>query len=616
MNKTMLFPASLITIIIILSSVLAFLYVTTPQTSRQLELNTFSSYDELKNFLETSTVTDTYDIAPGFRSESGDFTAQSLDSNSLGESDAKYYAGTSDYSQTNIQVAGVDEADIVKTDGEYIYLVSNGNITILRAYPAEEAQVLSRINLNGTIMGIFVNGNKLVVFENEQIFYLFYGFSSMNEIAVAPQVAVDSEMPNDYCFVKPVTYEPPTTTIRVYDISDRANPTLTRDFSIDGTYIDSRMIGDYVYVVTSQSTFFIEKDVALPRTRSDNETTVIAANEIQYYNGSDYSYSFTTIVAVNVMNDAQEPTHKTILLGSSTNIYVSQNNIYLTLPNYSLRNGMMKTVIQRVQINNQSITFQAKGAVSGYVLNQFSMDEHNGYFRVATTSWTNGDTTNSLLVLNMDLKVVGKLEGLAEGERIYSARFMGDRCYLVTFRQVDPFFVIDLANVTEPKVLGYLKIPGFSGYLHPYDENHVIGIGKEDNNVKLSLFDVTDVTEPTETAKYIVDASYSDSPVLSDPKAFLFSNQKQLLAIPVAATNYEHGNYSYWQGAYIFDASLEKGLTFRGEITHQSGANQYNYQLQVNRILYIDDVLYTISYSKVKMNNLDTLAEINTIAIS
>jgi len=252
------------------------------------------------------------------------------------------------------------------------------------------------------------------------------------------------------------------------------------------------------------------------------------------------------------------------------------------------------------------------------------MDEYSGYFRIATTTnnWRTfaeeATSKNNVYVLDMDLNIVGKLEDLAPGEQIYSARFMGDRCYLVTFKQTDPFFVIDIANPTEPKVLGYLKIPGFSGYLHPYDKNHIIGIGKQDNNVKLSLFDVTDVTDPTETAKYIVEAEYSDSPVLYDHKAFLFDKPKQLLALPVSTNSLwlKGGNSGYWQGAYIFDISLEQGFILEGTITHQSIADQFEYDYSVNRILYIGDVLYTISGIKVKMNNLETLAEINEVDIS
>jgi inhibitor of cysteine peptidase len=247
------------------------------------------------------------------------------------------------------------------------------------------------------------------------------------------------------------------------------------------------------------------------------------------------------------------------------------------------------------------------------VLNQFSMDEYNDFFRIATTKWTSDGSINNLFILNMSLNVVGKLEDLAPGESIYSARFMGDRCYLVTFRQIDPFFVIDVGNPAEPKVLGYLKIPGFSGYLHPYDENHIIGIGKQDTNVKLSLFDVTNVTAPTEITKYIVQAYWSDSTVLWDHKAFLFDKSKQLLALPVSISGDWYDTKGFWQGAYVFNVSLEQDFTLKGNITHQSGADEFESGLQVKRILYIDNVLYTISDKKIKMNNLENLDLINEV---
>jgi inhibitor of cysteine peptidase len=343
----------------------------------------------------------------------------------------------------------------------------------------------------------------------------------------------------------------------------------------------------------------------------------------------------TTVVAVDVRNDSAEPTSETFLTGQTTTMYVSLNNMYLVVPNTNVwilsvdgEEPREDTMIFRIALNQEKVVAMAEGAVSGYVLNQFSMDEYNGYFRVTTTTsewWVDGVSKNHLYILNMSLNIVGEIneEYLAPGERIYSTRFMGDRCYLVTFRQIDPFFVIDVATPTEPKVLGYLKIPGFSGYLHPYDENHVIGIGKEDNNVKLSLFDVTDVTAPTELAKYIVQADYSDSPVLYDHKALLFDKQKQLLAIPVSTNIYgiRDGNTGYWQGAYVFNISLEQGFTHEGNITHQNFNSQYDYDLQVRRILYIGNdisnvVLYTVSNSKVKMNDLESLETLNEINLS
>jgi inhibitor of cysteine peptidase len=653
MNNTKLFTVSFLATLLIISSVPLYLYLNTPENSDQIALNKFSSYDELKTFLEKVPP-----LPSNYWVRGGELGLETFDAQVALPTAAE--AAETDYSKTNIQVEGVDEADIVKTDGEYIYVVSGGNVTIVKAYPPEEGRVLSKISLTGGIAGIFINGDKLAVFETEYGVYplyeggVAYDLDSSSEEVNKPtgddetsssSPPTNGSAPDDETRTsssssepkngstpeeptkvpEPIVYEPPTTSIKVYDISNRGNPVLKRNFSVDGNYFSSRMIGDYVYVVATQWAVFIETDVFLPRVHSDNETDIIPADDIYYYNFSDSSYSFTTIVALNIQNDAQEPTHQTILLGGTSTIYVSQNNIYLTFPNYTWQeNETMKTTIQRIKINKQAITFAAQGEVPGYILNQFSMDEHNGYFRIATTTnnWRTfaeeATSKNNVYILDMNLNIVGKLEDLAPGEQIYSARFMGDRCYLVTFKQIDPFFVIDIANPTEPKVLGYLKIPGFSGYLHPYDKNHIIGIGKQDNNVKLSLFDVTDVTAPTETAKYIVEAEYSDSPVLYDHKAFLFDKPKQLLALPVSTNIFwlRGGNSGYWQGAYIFDISLEQGFILEGTITHQNITDQFEYDHSVKRILYIDDVLYTISGMKVKMNNLETLAEINEVELS
>jgi inhibitor of cysteine peptidase len=701
MNNTKLFTVSFLATLLIISSLPLYLYLNNPESSDQIALNKFSSYEELKNFLETASSSLPYNfwVRDGDAMlESGEFSVQVTTPEPAPSVPMETSeTADSDYSKTNIQVEGVDEADIVKTDGEYIYIVSGGNITIVKAYPPEEAKVLSKITVEGSITGIFINGDKLAVFETEYGIYPLYevgvaydlGSSSegVNEsteddetVSVPPPVngstpsspveeprtepePKNGSKPDDEPRVpestEPVVepeiiWEPPTTSIKVYDISNKANPVLTRNFSVDGNYFSSRMIGDYVYVVATQYTFFIDTDVFLPRVHSNNETEVIAADDIYYYNFSDSSYSFTTIVALNIQNDAQEPTHETILLGSTSNIYVSQNNIYLTFTDYTWReNETTKTTIQRIKIDKRAITFAAQGEVPGYVLNQFSMDEHNGYFRIATTTDNFGWRTfaesevtskNNVYVLDMNLNVVGKLEELAPGEQIYSARFMGDRCYVVTFRNIDPLFVIDLSNPTAPTVLGQLKVTGYSGYLHPYDENHIIGIGKETEyeakedfswyqGVKISLFDVSDVSNPVELAKYEIGDRGTQSPVLDDHKALLFDKENNLLVIPVLVAELDESDYDgevpdwaygeyVWQGAYVFDISLD-GIELRGRITHMEdnadllkSGYYFGSYYTVQRALYIDDVLYTISSMKVKMNNLETLAEINEVDIS
>jgi uncharacterized secreted protein with C-terminal beta-propeller domain len=277
------------------------------------------------------------------------------------------------------------------------------------------------------------------------------------------------------------------------------------------------------------------------------------------------------------------------------------------------------------------------------------MDEREGYFRIATTNGfstrSGSSTSNNVYVLNASLGVTGKLEGLAPGEDIYSARFMGSRCYLVTFKKVDPLFVIDLSDPERPEVLGKLKIPGYSDYLHPYDENTLIGVGKETEEaeegdfawyqgVKISLFDVSDVSDPKEIAKFEIGDRGTDSPVLHDHKAFLFSRAKNLLVIPVLVAEIDEGDYSgdvpanaygeyVYQGAYVFHVSPGQGIELRGRVTHIDDPLEFlksgywfDSELSVERSLYIDDFLYTISRGMIKMNGLFDLSEMGSVELT
>ncbi|MGQ9718587.1 MAG: beta-propeller domain-containing protein [Nitrososphaerales archaeon] len=554
------------------------------------QLKTFSSYYELKNFLRMN-------MGEARRSE-GFYIFDTL---------VNGYKSTPEYSTTNIQVAGVDEADTVKSDGEYLYVVSSSNIFILRAYPPEQAEILSKINLNETYsLEIYLNGDRLAVLGYHYQYY--YPLLAIPEYVNMPYLHTTEE-----AFIK------------VYDISDRENPVLKRTVSLNGTISGSRMIGNYVYVMFNQpatlsSNNEIDFVVNLPKIVTNCIVEEVQPSEISYVAVPNPFYYFTTIVAVNVQDDAQEPTFESILTGVASNMYVSLNNIYLVIPNtnwliFRADEANEETLIYKIRLDGEKIVFEAEGSVSGYVLNQFSMDEYNGFFRIATTKWTSIGPVNNLYILGMNLNIIGNLEGFAPEERIYSARFVADRCYLVTFRQVDPFFVIDLSNPIEPEVLGFLKIPGYSSYLHPYDEDHIMGVGMEESKVKLSLFDVTNVTSPIEKAKFTIPGDWSNTQVLYDHKAFLFEKSKQFLALPVSIW-FNMNGYVYngnWQGAFVFNLSLEQGFELKGNITHQS--NGYEYNLEVRRILYVDDVLYTVSDGRVKMNNLEDLSLIKNIEL-
>jgi uncharacterized secreted protein with C-terminal beta-propeller domain len=270
------------------------------------------------------------------------------------------------------------------------------------------------------------------------------------------------------------------------------------------------------------------------------------------------------------------------------------------------------------------------------------MDEYNNYFRIATTSRRERVLANNLYVLDPNLKLTGRLEGLAPGENIHSARFMGEKCYLVTFQKTDPLFVIDLSVPDSPTILGELKIPGYSDYLHPYDETHLIGVGKETEEaetgnfawfqgLKLSLFDVSNVTDPKQMDKTIIGDRGTSSEALTNPKAFLLDNSRNLLVIPVNLalidrTLYEPRSSTFgefaWQGAYVYNISLEGGFSLKGTLTHaanqtvsENEASFMNSRNWITRSLYIENTLYTISDKMIQLNSLDDLTLIAQISL-
>jgi len=317
------------------------------------------------------------------------------------------------------------------------------------------------------------------------------------------------------------------------------------------------------------------------------------------------------------------------------------NQIQKDLEEYDAKfiKSSTRTVIHKISINKENLDYFGKGEVPGYLLNQFSMDESDDRFRIATTSTYNGRFTsfvhNNVYVLDENLKQVGGLENIAPDETIFSARFMGDKLYLVTFEQIDPFFVIDLSQDT-PKILGELKIPGFSNYLHPYDEDHIIGIGRDTTDpdkgrvrtlgLKLALFDVSDFNNPRTVDTITIGTQSTDSEILHDHKALLFDREKNILSMPVRdyeriifeddQTGEIRKKSQNWLGFYIYGIDPDKGFNLKGEVEHYSG-NGYDYGFDGrNRSFYIDDIVYTVSSEYIKMNDLNEISnEVNEIKI-
>lgn len=558
------------------------------------EVSEFDSFEELQDIVNQEGREDW--VWMGNReNDSGIVMAEGL---SAASSDG---AGGNSYSTTNIQVDGVDEGDIVKNDDKYAYIASRdrGSLFIIDVYPPEKARILSEIRTNGSIQDIYLSDDKLIVIS--QTFYFSGGYYESD------------------C----IRSDRPTIIVQVFDVWDRSNPVLLRDASLIGYFTTSRVIDNKLYLIADHYSYG----------GYENESQLPLPIDCLYYIEDESSYySLTNFMSLDFTDASAKPYVMGIFMSDSNTIYVSQKNIYIThlRPReysnaddvWSVTENEEATVVHRIGIQGQGLKYRARGEVPGRVLNRFSMDEHNGHFRIATTkgrAWSSAH--NMVHVLDMALNTTGKLENIAPNETIYSARFMGDRCYLVTFRQIDPFFVIDLHDAENPEILGELKIPGYSSYLHPYDEDHVIGLGMDGSRLKVSLFNVTDVENPTELDNYQIGDSYSYSSALRDPHAFTFSRERNLLVIPAYVNDYDGGG----SRVLVLEISPEDGIAERGRITHQSQELDYdswgvawgyrNTYNPIKRSFFIDDVLYTVSDQMIKANDIENLEELASVAL-
>ena len=637
--------------VLILFSVVATAIVFIPETTGNYtyDIYKFSSYDELQSYLDR-TQSNTYpygyameDTVSGMQRD-GAF-AEKAGTNEAGSDSVSY-------SETNVQVAGVDEPDIVKSDGTYLYNIADSSIHIVKAYPPSEASHLSTINFDEHIspIGLFINEDTLIVFGNSYL--SFYE-------------------ENDETYDYDLYYYPgtPGASILIYDISDRSNPTIQDELLIEGSYFDARMIEDMIYVVIVEYTYQLydysngNETFRIPEIHINNESFEIPIDSISYVDIPDTMESMTHVIAFDI-ND-KEFVQQSFLLGASQTMYVSSQAIYLVSAHYDYTPGIfgmritqdeITTIIHKIAIKDGTVEYTAQAEVPGTLLNQFSMDEHNGYFRIATTIgsfWSEEDqSSNNIYILDGDLSQIAAIEDIAPGEQIYAARFLGDMAYLVTFKKIDPFFTIDLSDPYNPEILGKLKIPGYSDYLHPYDEFNIIGIGKDTveasedemewreldfswyQGVKLAIFNVSDVSNPQEMAKEVIGDRGTSSQALYDHKAFLFDREKELLVIPIdlyeidEEIKEQQGNYTgskygefTFQGVYVFRVTLEDGFELQGRISHLSEQDMMksgfypDYQSTIVRSLYIEDTLYTISQSKIGMHSLYDLEEIALISL-
>jgi uncharacterized secreted protein with C-terminal beta-propeller domain len=556
-------------------------------------LQPFSSYDQLREFLagmESHSNSSAYYMSPALSRES------------MG---GMKYDQAPSHSTTNIQVAGVDEADIVKTDGEYLYIASYDKVTIVKSYPSSDLANVTILDIEDTlgfkpenasayVSGIYLHDTSLIV-----VLSVYEWWN--------PAV--------DYADIGTYRYSNERSVVSVFDIENVSVPKLQLSYGVSGYALTSRMVGSYVYLVGQSSIVLLEQQPFLPLAWDGNSSEEVDVGKIYYDPETRDASVFMNLLAVDVVDGDHATT--TILAGYASTVYMSLDAMYLSVQKWSgemvvvetgsapADEASSRTTIYKVAVDKLTMVNVARGDVRGWLLNQFSMDEKDGYLRVATTTgWSNQES--AVYVLDSDLAVFGSLTKLAPNERIYSARFLGDTLYMVTFRQIDPFFVIALDDPAHPSVLGELKIPGFSSYLHPVDEDHVLGIGSENSSVKISLYNVSDPTNPTEQSKYLFP-QWSSTSAAYDPKAVLFDFEKGLLVIPVSIYYHEEFDYNWtnWNGAYLFNVSVVDGVSVMGAVAH---GDTYGYD-SVLRALYIEDTLYTVSQSTVKATSLLDLSQ-------
>lgn len=555
-------------------------------------------------------------------------------------------SSSKDYSTTNIQVENVDEADITKTDGDYIYSISESNVIITDVRNPENIQLAATIKSYGSAPeDLILYNEKLVVIYTES-FSSRYNSTSDNTI------------------------------VKVFDISDRTKPRVLKSYTLYEPYYTSRCINNNLYVISS-GPLRTEGDSIATNYTENSEIKEIPLNNIKYF--TDIETRKQTLISKVDLSDTNKDITLNSYLIDISNSYVSENAIYLLNEDYdgsgappvsslfSLKGALgpflydeddegygYYTEIYKFDIlEDGSIDYSNKAKVKGKTINQYSVDEYNNNLRIALYD----DDGSRVVIFDNNLKQIGKSNYVAKGERMYSSRFMGNKLYFVTFKTIDPLFVLDLSNPTTPKVLGELKIPGYSTYLHPYDENHLIGIGMEteefvrrDSNgrvistsgsiigMKMALFDVSDVSNPIELSNVVIGDRRTTSAILTNPKALLFSKERQLIAIPV--NNYSEdfsisssdntssivSSYTSYskpyvsEGYFVYNINIDDGFNLKGIITHENNKSTSNYSYSYSnskllRGLYIEDNLFTVSETAVKVNRLDNLEEISKLKI-
>lgn len=497
--------------------------------------------------------------------------------------------GGKDYSTTNLQMEGVDESDIAKIDGSYIYTVEDKYIVItdIRDGKLEEVTRFLPKDCGAAdrVMEIYVDGDQLIL--------VVQGYETSldgNSKAGADKENKDEENSDEtYSDEETAASEDSAfwyemngksiTQIQVYSIVDRKNPEFEGRLIQDGYYNTSRKIGDVVYLftqynMTSDVTSYVEKKHGVEDLKEGNGVSSLAEAVIPKVNGEKVAASEIylpessgesgILVSSLDVNKPDKVLDSKLVISGYAQTYISKDALYLYEEDYY---GSMITNIAKFALDEGRISGVAAAAVSGYVRDTFAINASDGYLRVLTTDYSTEDEVNALYILDENMKLTGQLTGIAPGEEIYAARFMGNTGYFVTYRNTDPLFTVDLSDPAKPEIIGELKVTGFSEYLHFWDDTHLLGIGYESDentgnieNIKLSMFNIENPGEVTEEAKLVLkDVDYSEA--LYDYKSVIISKDKNLIGLVCedysgSRTKQTYQIYSYENGTFKKQAEI------------------------------------------------------------
>lgn len=599
-----------------------------------------------------------------------------VDVDNAGEGDQLSGDKKPDFSDTNLQVAGVQEADIIKTDGEYVYALSSEYLYIVKADKGTLTLVSKIRHLSqeedgtSSFFEMYIVGDKLIALKqnNQYMIYdtLLNGEEKSEDVVTPDSVEVPDEVvapddpgtgggssepdpgtepgtvpgtdpdpgltpepvPIDIMPIFPV--DSGNVTAVIFDISDQSNPAKISQLGQKGGYVSSRMVDNYLYLVTNYYVYpagMERQDISsyIPTTAKEGEDEQPVKPEDIYIAPNPDTSSYVTISGIDVENSGDFVSTKAIL-GSASTVYASLDNLYVTNYDSVTEDGYYKdkTAIIKFGIDAGHVKQLATGSVFGTIINQFSMDEYDGTFRIATTQsqykafsdddttgiTNDGGTSNALFVLDENLKVIGQIKDLAKGERIYSVRFDGETGYVVTFKQTDPLFAIDLSKPADPTVLSALKIPGFSEYMQPFGDGLLFGLGKEATDdgmvtgLKLSMFYVSNKKDVSEIDKEVLTGNYTWAEASYNHKSILVSPERGLIG------------FASYDSYFIYKYDKDTGFELLKQLKLGQAALEMGFYYGTMRGLYIDNTMYIFTGSEIVSMDMEDYNVIDKLTLN